>query len=63
MNSYEIAHVLNANLAPLALVLDFADELAEKNSAFDRQGFVRASTQSLYNDSTRAVAGLVLQRS
>lgn len=42
-----IAHTLNANLAPLELVLDMADTLAEYNSLFDRERFVKASTLEL----------------
>lgn len=39
-----IAHCLDANLAPLALVQDMADTLAEENPRFDRARFVAAST-------------------
>jgi hypothetical protein len=42
-----IAHVLNANMAPLELVSDFADMLEEDNDLFDRQKFVVASTLNL----------------
>jgi len=39
-----IAHTLDANLAPLSLVQDFADMLAETNPRFDKRLFVAAST-------------------
>lgn len=42
-----IAHILNANIAPLSLVSDFADMCEETNECFDRQKFVIASTQNL----------------
>lgn len=42
-----IAHTLNANVAPLALVQDFADMLAETNPLFNRQMFVKAATERL----------------
>lgn len=42
-----IAGVLDANTAPLATVLDFADMLEEDNPRFDRATFVRASTRRL----------------
>lgn len=43
----KIAECLDANHAPLSLVLDFADMLAEDNSRFDKQKFVAASTNNL----------------
>lgn len=42
-----IAKVLDANMAPLCLVSDFADMCEETNELFDRQKFVVASTQNL----------------
>lgn len=42
-----IAHTLNANVAPLALVSDFADMCEETNPRFDRQRFIIASTANL----------------
>lgn len=42
-----IAHTLNANFAPMALVLDFADMCEEMSDRFDRQMFVLASTRNL----------------
>lgn len=42
-----IAHVLNANVATLELVQDFADALAETNVNFDRTRFIEASTVRL----------------
>ena len=42
-----IAHTLNANTAPLELVLDFADMLEESNPRFDRARFVEAATKKL----------------
>ena len=43
----KIAECLDANHAPLALVMDFADMLAEDNERFDKQRFVAASTNTL----------------
>ena len=42
-----IAEVLNANAAPLSLVLDFADMCEESNPRFNRALFVQASTAKL----------------
>jgi hypothetical protein len=42
-----IAAVLNANVAPLSLVSDFADMCEDTNERFDRQKFVVAATQNL----------------
>lgn len=42
-----IAKVLDANVAPLELVQDFADMLVETNERFDRTLFIRASTLRL----------------
>lgn len=42
-----IAHVLDANEAPLAIVLDFADMLSEQNERFNYGLFVKASTKEL----------------
>lgn len=42
-----IAATLNANVAPLNLVLDFADMLEEENDRFDRGRFVVAATLEL----------------
>lgn len=42
-----IAKCLDANHAPLSLVLDFADMLAEDNERFNRRVFVAASTNNL----------------
>lgn len=42
-----IAHTLNANMAPLELVLDFADMLEETNPRFDRSLFVQAATMTI----------------
>lgn len=42
-----IAAVLNANLANDALVADMADMLEEDNPRFDRERFMRASTDAL----------------
>lgn len=46
-NFEAIAHTLDANEAPLYLVLDFADMLEEQNERFDRARFVAASTGQL----------------
>jgi hypothetical protein len=43
----EIARVLDANRAPLALVEDFADMLSEQNERFNRVLFIKASTHAL----------------
>lgn len=45
-----IAAVLGANHAPLSLVLDFADMLAETNPLFNRPLFVDAATGQLRKD-------------
>lgn len=42
-----IAATLAANAAPLALVLDFADMLADSNPRFNRPLFVDAATGQL----------------
>ena len=42
-----IAHTLDANHAPLSLVLDFADMCEEENPRFDRGAFVVAATKNL----------------
>mgnify|MGYP006193456685 FL=1 len=50
MNQQEvdaIAHTLDANEAPLALVLDFADMLEESVNDFSRKAFVRSATLRL----------------
>lgn len=39
-----IAEILDANVAPLATVSDFADYLERENERFDRQRFVTAAT-------------------
>jgi len=46
-NFEAIAHVLDANHAPLSLVQDFADMLEEENPRFDRTLFIAASTVTL----------------
>lgn len=46
----EIAKTLDANFAPLSLVLDFANMLEETNPRFDRVRFVRASTNNIEKD-------------
>ena len=43
-----IAATLNANAAPLELVLDFADMLEETNPRFDRGRFVAAAAQEVH---------------
>jgi hypothetical protein len=48
-----IAHVLDANHAPLALVMDFSDMLEESNPRFDRPRFVAAATKELSEDLAR----------
>jgi hypothetical protein len=48
-----IAHVLNANVANLAIVLDFADMLEESNPRFDRARFIDASTVKLLDSHSR----------
>lgn len=50
-----IAHCLNANHAPLALVFDFADMLEEDNPRFDRARFVKASTLNTAGDTASAM--------
>lgn len=61
-----IAHTLNANAAPLALVEDMADTLAETNPRFDRARFIEASTKRLLDlqtyeaDRLAKIHGLVL---
>ena len=47
-----IAATLNANRAPLALVEDMADTLAETNDLFDRERFIQASTVALLDITT-----------
>jgi hypothetical protein len=42
-----IAHTLNANHAPMELVLDMADTLSEHNARFDRDVFIKASTHNI----------------
>ena len=41
-----IAHTLDANVADMCLVLDFADMLEEQNDRFDRPRFVEAATKA-----------------
>lgn len=42
-----IAHTLDANMAPLHLVSDFADMCEEFSTTFDRQTFIVAATGNL----------------
>lgn len=42
-----IAHTLDANYAPLELVLDFADMCAEMSDRFSKARFVEAATKNL----------------
>lgn len=42
-----IAEVLNANLSPLATVLDMCDVFAADNPRFNKQVFVAAATKNL----------------
>lgn len=42
-----IAHVLDANVADIGLVFDFANMLAETNERFNRELFIKASTIQL----------------
>ena len=58
----EIAHVLDANRAPLALVEDFADMLSEQNERFDRARFVKAATNALVEDMDADLARLLRKR-
>lgn len=44
-NFVAVAEVLNANVAPLPLVQDFADMFAEENPRFNRALFIAASTK------------------
>lgn len=57
-----IAHTLDANHAPLALVLDFADMLEEQNERFDRGRFVTASTKNLADALRRDSLALTRER-
>jgi hypothetical protein len=57
----EIANVLNANVAPLSLVEDFADMLSEQNERFDRTRFIKASTYALVESLDRDL-DMVLRR-
>jgi hypothetical protein len=50
-----IAETLNANVAPLALVLDFADMCEETNPLFDRARFITAATINLLDSEARTV--------
>jgi hypothetical protein len=50
-----IAHVLDANVTPLPIVLDFADMLEEQNERFDRARFIDASTIKLLDSHSRTV--------
>jgi hypothetical protein len=57
-----IANVLNANNAPLSLVLDFADMCEESNPRFDRTKFVQWSTKSLLDEHEYNVRAIKKQR-
>lgn len=55
----EIAHVLNANHAPLAIVLDFADMLEERGEiAMPRRTFVAMATGQIQADTAHMIRKL-----
>lgn len=58
----QIAAVLNANQADLSLVLDMADMLGEDNERFDRERFVRASTELLSSQTSWLASHIIKQR-
>jgi len=59
-DSEVIARTLNANTAPLDLVLDFADMLEEGNPRFDRVHFVQAATGNLEKQQSFEARNLAL---
>jgi hypothetical protein len=48
-----IAHILDANVADIGIVLDFTDLLEETNPRFDRARFIDASTIKLRDSWSR----------
>lgn len=54
-NYEELAHILDANVAPLGIVFDTADYLGEDNPRFDRARFVLAATKNLRDSQVRTL--------
>ena len=50
-----IAEILDANVADLGIVFDFADMLEEDNPRFDRKRFIDASTVQMLDSNERTL--------